>query len=497
MALWSPIREPCPPNMNLTSITPHRHEVNRNRSRATRLLATVAAGLLLGGCITRQLEPDFAAVSQSYADNMNWQMLLNLARLDQGHPAYFMAIGEVRISRTQAAGLQAQGNTSHQVVGPNNVLVKTVTNVLGGTLTPNATANANPTFVFIPINSDDAAKQLLSPIPIDVFNTLYQQGWPVDQLLRVLVERIEVEQTGGTHLVLSNSPTRAEKPDSFTRFLRACEVVRELQKRGGLQLLVEEVEEAGPIPATDAESLDKTGPARSGVAVAAADSPPKNAKGGAADSPSKSPPGSGASGAVAGGKNAKAENAASTKRSIYRFSANQKTLETVLADFPKDSEATLSEATLDNFRGVFQSTLTVGSGATVASVRDDSEKRVPRSTLVLRSFRNVLDAVAQEQGAFDVLMKRDSFKEQIPKRQRQPVLRTDWSDEAKTKELLRPVISLSYAGHTYQITDPKNGDITTLDARWNRDVFRLLIDLSSQVTVDITKFQRQTLELTQ
>jgi hypothetical protein len=139
----------------------------------------------------------------------------------------------------------------------------------------------------------------------------------------------------------------------------------------------------------------------------------------------------------------------------------------------------------------------VGSGATVASVRDDSEKRVPRSTLVLRSFRNVLDAVAQEQGAFDVLMKRDSFKEQIPKRQRQPVLRTDWSDEAKTKELLRPVISLSYAGHTYQITDLKDGNPTTLDARWNRDVFRLLIDLSSQVTVDITKFQRQTLELTQ
>jgi hypothetical protein len=30
---------------------------------------------------------------------------------------------------------------------------------------------------------------------------------------------------------------------------------------------------------------------------------------------------------------------------------------------------------------------------------------------------------------------------------------------------------------------------------WNRDVFRLMVALSSQVTVDISKFQRQVLEL--
>jgi hypothetical protein len=66
---------------------------------AIRLLLTALAALALSACATRQLAPDFAAISDAYAENMNRQMLLNLARLDQGHPAYFMAIGEVRVAR--------------------------------------------------------------------------------------------------------------------------------------------------------------------------------------------------------------------------------------------------------------------------------------------------------------------------------------------------------------------------------------------------------------
>lgn len=109
---------------------------------------------------------------------MNWQMLLNLARLDQGHPAYFMAIGEIRLGRNQSAGGSLAATSSHTTSNTVAAAVSnTVTNVLSGTLAPNATTSANPTFVFIPLNSEETAKRLLSPISIDVFNTLYQQGW--------------------------------------------------------------------------------------------------------------------------------------------------------------------------------------------------------------------------------------------------------------------------------------------------------------------------------
>ncbi|HWA10762.1 MAG TPA: hypothetical protein VG838_15075, partial [Opitutaceae bacterium] len=196
-------------------------------SRSLRLGALAAACLALTACVTKQLVPDFATYSEAYAHDLNWQMLLNLARLDQGHPAYFMAIGEIRLSRTQAASLQGAGSSSHTAAQTvTSSLSRTVTNVLSGTLTPNVSNNAVPTYSIIPINSEDNAQQLLQPISIEVFNTLYQQGWPVDQLLRVLVERIEVDRADGAHLVLQNSPTRADTPASFTRFLRACEVVR-------------------------------------------------------------------------------------------------------------------------------------------------------------------------------------------------------------------------------------------------------------------------------
>jgi hypothetical protein len=458
------------------------------RLHRLRPCAVSVLGLLFAGCVTRQLEPDFATFSEAYAHDLNWQMLLNLARLDQGHPAYFMAIGEIRIGRSQSGSLNAAGTSNHTTGQTVTTAVsRTVSNVLSGTLTPNGAINTSPTFVFIPINSEEASRQLLSPISIDVFNTLYEQGWPVDQLLRVLVERIELEQPDGKHIVLTNSPTRAASPDSFTRFLRACEMVRELQQRGGLQLLVEEVEIPSVVSAERAESPDKNQSGRrGGISGETALKTSAGVAGGE----------SGASSDAANHKR-KTETEGATKRRIYRFSPNPLVLEAVLDEFGQDPRYVTDNA-LANFREVFHSTLTVGSGTTVDSAHDAAGRRVPHSTLVLRSFRNVLDAVAQEQRAFDALAQQNptGFLGQIPRRQQQPVLRTDWSGKAESKKLLHPVISLTYAGNSYQITDDANRDITSLDARWNRDVFRLLIDLSSQVTVDITKFQRQVLELT-
>jgi hypothetical protein len=200
--------------------------------------------------------------------------------------------------------------------------------------------------------------------------------------------------------------------------------------------------------------------------------------------------------ARSGGREDDAEETPRTSRFVYRFSPNAAILQSVLGEFARDPRYATDQS-IENFRGVFQSTLTVGSGAAIESTTGEAAKRVPRSTLVLRSFRNVLDAVAKEQRAFDSLAVSGSpsFLEQIPARQRRPIIRTDWS--AQKRKLLRPVAKISYAGASYQITDEADSDPASLDARWNRDVFRLLIDLSAQVTVDITKFQRQVLELNQ
>lgn len=507
-------------------------------------LAAVLACLLVVACATKQFEPDFATYSEAYAQNQNWQMLLNIARLDQGYPSYFLVIGAIHLLRNQTGSLQAGGTTSHTAAQTiTNSVSRTVTNVLSGTLTPNASTNVQPSFDFIPINSTEAAQQLLAPISIDAFNTLYQQGWPVDQLLRVMVERIEVDfydkEGNDTRLVLTNSPTRAEKWQLFARFLRACEVVRELQKKGGLRLALENQ----PLPPV----LLAGGQDDSGGAAGASGSLGSGSSGGAAK-------GAGGTKGRAGGASAgsaadtKAAQSSPSQQTIYRFVADPKILNEVLAELSQQAPFQLAaqedkleeqqeeqaakdraaakaegapagEGPLGHFAQVFSSPLTVSSGSPVESAGGQPDERpagrqrqfrnTVHTVLVLRSFRNMLDAVAQEQRNWDLLANNRTidFLDHVPAHQRRPVLRTDWSTQKVP--LLRPVISLSYGGRRYEITDPvdlaEGADsaeaarrgLPASDARWNRDVFRLLIDLSAQVSVDITKFQRPVLELSQ
>src|SRR3954465_5737599 len=102
-------------------------------SRCGRWIAGAIVVGSLTACATRQLTPVFTAFSEAYARDLNWQMLLNLARLDQGHPDSFMAKGEIRLGRTQSASARPSGNSSHtagQTV--TSAVSRTVTNVLAG-----------------------------------------------------------------------------------------------------------------------------------------------------------------------------------------------------------------------------------------------------------------------------------------------------------------------------------------------------------------------------
>jgi hypothetical protein len=76
--------------------------------------------------------------------------------------------------------------------------------------------------------------------------------------------------------------------------------------------------------------------------------------------------------------------------------------------------------------------------------------------------------------------------------QQRPILRILWSD--KSKALAPPLETVHYSDKTYEITDPIVGPLDP-GAHWNRDAFRMLVALNSQVTVDISKFQRQVVEL--
>ena len=92
-----------------------------------------------------------------------------------------------------------------------------------------------------------------------------------------------------------------------------------------------------------------------------------------------------------------------------------------------------------------------------------------------------------------------TFNQLVPPIERLPVLRLTWPDQVKP-----PVshyaayakdygLALSYRGHDYVVADVDTdcvdpNQFATENETWNRDMFRLIDQLSSQVTVDISKF---------
>jgi hypothetical protein len=212
------------------------------------VLIAGGATLLLSGCGPRRVRADFTHYENSYAVTSNQEMLLNLARLEQHDPTYFFKLGQINSSYRMEAALTGNANVQ-TVTNPPATTVPT------GTATPTLLYENDPSFSFIPVNDQTNAQLLISPVPENVFYSLFQQGWRVDQLFRLMVDRIEVTlppdpntptDKGCRIEVIRNVPPPAfEDPNSpegarslsrYVTFLRVSAVVYELQQHGLLLL---------------------------------------------------------------------------------------------------------------------------------------------------------------------------------------------------------------------------------------------------------------------
>ncbi|MGD0745222.1 MAG: hypothetical protein ABSA45_08710 [Verrucomicrobiota bacterium] len=481
-----------------------------------RLWLCLAALPLLASCAGTTMHGHFRDYNAAYADALNEQMALNLARLENGHPAYYLAIGAID-DRLTVSGSATLGNTgaftdSKNTVSPAGTVARLYQSVFGYSAGGTATRSSSPEFQFIPLNNEAVAKQVLQPISTEVFLQLYQQGYPIDQLLRIMIERIETPTLqSGEQLVLVNSPASGS-PEYYERFLRACAILRTLQMHGYLSLQARpELDPLGPV------SFSSGQPGRGGQ--------PQGA--GAAGSDSLAREG-GANPTLKDFTDAEDKNLLLTNRnsgwSIYRkravpkfvlryepteMAANGSSREGFhsqsrggemspeMADFVNKVIAFLKADPNYNHPNDYNAiTNVVGALASGISIQTDIGNNDQTTTrLVLRSFNRTMESVACEQAGFEALGKSDAnFATVIPDFERRPILQMMWTN--KPASLAPPLETVHYAGKTYQITDPAMDPLNPA-ASWNRDVFRLLVDLSSQVTVDISKFQRQVLQLQQ
>jgi hypothetical protein len=184
--------------------------------------------VVLCGCAGVALRHDYADYSKMYADSVNKQLLLNLARLSHDEPVYFIQLGSISSQyqfSTSAGFMPTHSSVAHPGGAAATVAQDTLT--LGGTLS--AGFMENPIFQFLPLNGTNFVDAIVAPISDKIFLTFYDQGYPADLVARTMVASIQKEFTN------SNGHTNCEfyinnpNDPTYPQFLEYCDDLRNAQ----------------------------------------------------------------------------------------------------------------------------------------------------------------------------------------------------------------------------------------------------------------------------
>ena len=462
------------------------------------LIGLVPLGLT--GCAATRLRTDFTGFEKAYAETSNREMLLNLARLENRDPTYFFKIGEITNQYKMAASVNGNGSYALQA---SNIAIGAPTG--GGTT--GASYENDPIFKFIPVNDETNAQLLLKPVPAETFYILYEQGWRADQLVRLMVDRIELTrataQSCTVETIRNVPPAVLLKPDgtadanylrdpdtlsSYVTFLRINAVVYWLQKHGYLLLRGSETFR----PFDSKSGLDESG-ANAPKAQDIVSAAQKNAVW-----------------EHVGAQWLLGEKVFSPVFTLYPLESGGPK---PVSDIAKIKKEILDDPDMKELQQGPALDAILVSLADGFAIEGESNKHdscnstagTPKISahLVMRSLMGLMAAAAQEQVPYETLASANPivpssrylppelqmkepprFMNAVPAIERIPLLRlTGTSEDAE----IEPIVQVTYRGTTYRITDKKNPDITD-NQYWNRDVFRLINQLTSQVTVDIAKF---------
>jgi hypothetical protein len=462
------------------------------------LIGLVPLGLT--GCAATRLRTDFTGFEKAYAETSNREMLLNLARLENRDPTYFFKIGQITSQYKMAATLSG---TSSYALQSTNIAAGSPTG--GGT--PFVSYENDPIFNFIPVNDEANAQLLLKPVPAETFYLLYQQGWRVDQLVRLMVDRIELTRATAKNCsvetirnvppsVLFNPDGTASTdylrdPDtlsSYTTFLRINAVVYWLQKHG--YLLLRGTETFRPYDSKSGLDESSTNAPKAQDIVSASQ---KNAVW-----------------EHVGSQWLLGEKVFSPVFTLYPLESGGPKPVPNIAKIKKDM---LDDPDMKELQEGPVLDAILGSLADGFAIEGDTNNRdsctstagTPKMSahLVMRSLIGLMAAAAQEQVPYDALASANPvvpnsrylppeqrmkdpprFMAAVPAIERIPLLRlTGSSDDGE----IQPIVQITYRGTNYRIADTKNPEVTD-NQYWNRDVFRLINQLTSQLTVDISKF---------
>jgi hypothetical protein len=169
----------------------------------------VLAGLLvlLSGCLGPvSLHHAVLGYDRTVAQIEQEMLLLNIARLRHRHPLHFTVTSSIAATFDYRTSIAAGGvyNATPGLFAP--------------TFTLGAMAAENPTLSIVPIQGREFTERVLTPVQEGVFEFFVFQGAPIDMVMRLLVDGIEVQTAEGRfERFILNWPTRPTEYEEFRR----------------------------------------------------------------------------------------------------------------------------------------------------------------------------------------------------------------------------------------------------------------------------------------
>ncbi len=172
-----------------------------------RILVVLGVLLTLSGCLGPVSLHHAVLGYDRTVSRIEWEMLLiNIARLRDGYPVHFTTTSSIAATFNYqvSAGVAGIYNDTPGFFAPSFSIV--------------TTAAENPTLSIVPIQGREFTERVLTPMGEAKFEFLVFQGWPIDMVMRLMADGIEVQTPEGRfERFILNWPTHPKEYEEFRR----------------------------------------------------------------------------------------------------------------------------------------------------------------------------------------------------------------------------------------------------------------------------------------
>ena len=208
--------------------------ISMTRMVALVMMAGTGPGCVLGPTALRASRSRYNEAIRSTTEE---QLLLNLVRLQYRDAPFFLEVGSVSTQFAFTDSGTVRG-TLNEGPNPTNPDVLAIGGDVG--------YEERPTVTFSPLQGRDFVDKMLSPTQPELVAVLARTGWRIDRVVRLVAESMNgLDNASG-----ASGPTPDRAPN-FESFGRVCDLFRELQVKGLLELGYETqvTTVSGPLPA--------------------------------------------------------------------------------------------------------------------------------------------------------------------------------------------------------------------------------------------------------